>query len=142
MHVALPTDITRGATLRGNEYGWNVASFPVALARAEAKGYACLGGQFQFRLDDGTTCEMYWLSADSNDRVPGEAWADYSHRSCAEVLNNFKNLASTTDFGKEASAWPSVQIEPIKTLVFVASFVTEGKLADLAERASARQPRQ
>jgi len=48
----LPPDISRGATLRGNEYGWNIPSFPEALASAETLGYACLGGQFQFRLDD------------------------------------------------------------------------------------------
>ena len=61
MDDALPPDITKGAALRGNEYGWTVASFPNALTKAEACGYACLGGQFQFRLDDGSTCEMYWL---------------------------------------------------------------------------------
>jgi hypothetical protein len=57
----LPTAITIGAGLRGNEYRWPIHSFPDALAKAEALGYACLGGQFQFRLDDAT-CEMYWLS--------------------------------------------------------------------------------
>jgi hypothetical protein len=134
MHDALPQDISQGATLRGNEYGWTVSSFPAALARAEAVGYACLGGQFQFRLDDGTTCEMYWLNAGSTERVPGEEWADYSHRSCSEVLCKFQHLVSAAAFGKEASSWPSVQFDPIKTLVFVASFVTEAELADLARR--------
>jgi hypothetical protein len=51
------------------------ASYPTTLSRAEAAaGFACLGGQFQFRLSDGKTCEMYWLKADSKDRVPGELW--------------------------------------------------------------------
>jgi hypothetical protein len=63
----LPTEIAQGATVRGNEYGWTLDAFPPALARAQALGHACLGGQFQFRLDDGTY-EMYWLNADSNDR--------------------------------------------------------------------------
>jgi hypothetical protein len=76
----LPTAITIGADLRGNEYGWPIHSFPDALAKAEALGYACLGGQFQFRIDDGT-CEMYWLSADSTERRPGEAWCAYGERS-------------------------------------------------------------
>ena len=120
----LPPDITQGATLRGNEYGWSVSSFPSALAKAQAGGYACLGGQFQFRLDDGTTCEMYWLNADSADRTGDEAWADYSRRSCTEVLERFQYLMSETDFGKEASSWP-VQIDPIRNLVFVAYFVDE-----------------
>jgi len=68
------------------------ASFPSALAKAQAGGYACLGGQFQFRLDDGSTCEMYWLNADSTERTGGETWADYSRRSCAEVLHRFQYL--------------------------------------------------
>ena len=59
MTYELPSDVVEGATLRGNEYGWSISSFPDALSRAEKKGYGCLGGQFQFRLDDGSTCEMY-----------------------------------------------------------------------------------
>jgi hypothetical protein len=98
---------------------------------AETKGYACLGGQFQFRLDDCGTCEMYWLAADSEKRTNGESWFAYSHRSCLEVLKRFQQLASSTDFGNEASNWPSVQIDPTECLVFVAYFVTEDELAEL-----------
>ncbi len=129
----VPPDISQGATLRGNEYGWSVSSFPDALTSAQAHGYACLGGQFQFRLDDGSTCEMYWLDVDSKERANGESWAVYCHRSCSEVLNRFQHLASVTDFNKEASSWPSVQIDPTKSLVFVAHFVTESELAELAK---------
>jgi hypothetical protein len=126
----LPSDVVESATLRGNEYGWSTISFPATLQRAEAHGYACLGGQFQFRLDDGSTCEMYWLSADSKERLPGESWADYSRRSCSEVKQNFQRLMSKTDFSKEASGWnlpPAV----IENLVFVAYFITELELARL-----------
>jgi hypothetical protein len=134
MHDPLPPDMLQGATLRGNEYGWSVSSFPIALAKAAAHGYACLGGQFQFRLDDGSTCEMYWLDADSAERSHGELWADYCQRSCSEVLEEFQRLVSNTDFTKETSNWPLVQIEPTKSLVFVAYFVTATDLADLAAR--------
>ena len=95
MVYVLPTEVAQGATLRGNEYGWSLSSFPAALARAEASGYACLGGR----------------------------------RSCSEVLNRFQHLASTTDFGKEALSWPSIQIDTTQDLVFVAYFVTETDLA-------------
>jgi hypothetical protein len=128
---ALPPDIMEGATLRGKEYGWSVYSFPNALAKAQASGYACLGGQFQFRLDDGTTCEMYWLNADSAERTAGETWADYSRRSCAEVLQRFQYLMLATDFAKEAASW-TVQIDPIRNLVFVAYFVGETEWACLS----------
>jgi hypothetical protein len=129
----LPEDIAKGATLRGNEYGWTVSLFPNALARAEARSYACLGGQFQFRLDDGTTCEMYWLEANSSERANGESWTDYCRRSCAEVLQKFRHLVSTTDFSQEAGRWP-VQIDPAESLVFVAHFVLESEWASLSTR--------
>ena len=125
----LPSDVVEGVMLHGDEYGWSVASFPVALERAEAHGYACLGGQFQFRLD-AATCEMYRLSADSQERLPGESWPDYSRRSCSEVRQNFQRLISQTDFRKEALEW---NFPPpfTRSLVFVAYFVTESDLAEL-----------
>jgi hypothetical protein len=132
----LPSEITQGATLRGNEYGWTISSFPDAIAKAQTLGYACLNGQFQFRLDDAT-CEVYWLSPGSKDRAPGESWSDYSRRSCSEVLKGFQHLIAISDFIKEASGWPSIPIDPAKHLVFVAYFVTEADLADLAQQASA-----
>ncbi len=130
MKDVLPPEVLQGATLRGNEYGWSVSSFPNAVANAQAHGYGCLGGQFQFRLDDGGTCEMYWLAADPTDRSDAESWNDYSRRSCSEVLTKFRHLMTVTDFAKEASTW-SVQIDPVKNLVFVAYFVTEAQLAEL-----------
>jgi hypothetical protein len=127
----LPADVLEGATVRGNEYGWVPTSFPIALARAEAHGFACLGGQFQFRLRDGSTCEMYWLHADSTDRMPEESWRAYCHRSCSEVLKTFQRLILETDFAKEAASW-SFQNDPLKDLIFVSYFVTEADLARLA----------
>jgi hypothetical protein len=128
----LPAIITQGATLRGNEYGWEIDAFPNALAHAEALGYGCLGGQFQFVLQDAT-CEMYWLNADSRERGKGEAWSTYSHRSCSEVLCGFQRLVTSTDFKKEASQWPVVKVaverglDLVSALIFVAYFVSEAE---------------
>lgn len=47
----LPPEIAKGAQLAGNELGWGVTSFPDALTNAETLAYACIGGQFQFRLE-------------------------------------------------------------------------------------------
>lgn len=129
----LPTEITSGATRQGNEYGWTIAAFPNAIAVAEAHGYACLGGQFQFTLADGSICEMYWLSADSKDRLEGESWKGYSLRSCTEVLEGFQQRLSETDFRKEAAHWP-LSINPSDDLVFVAYFVTESNLAEISSQ--------
>ena len=138
MVKVLPPQLLQGATLRANEYGWSVAAFPDALAEAEGRDYACLGGQFQFRLDEGGTCEMYWLNADSKDRAHGESWADYCHRSGEEVRNGFQRLVDKTDFRVEASSW-GLQIDATSSLVFVAYFVTEADLANVAAIKLARR---
>jgi hypothetical protein len=136
MDDELPPELAKGAEVRGSEYGWQLSSFPDVIAKAATLGYACLGGQFQFRLDDGT-CEMYWLSADSEARIQGETWAKYCARSCSEILTGFEKLALETDFRKEGMAWPSVQEattrgqDPLSNLVFVAYFVDEGEWARL-----------
>jgi hypothetical protein len=126
----LPPQIAEGAHLEGSEYGWRASLFPTALANAQALGYACIGGQFQFRLDSGI-CEMYWLSADSDPRREAESWLNYCGRSCSEVEAGFQKLISETDFRKQAQEWPPVKeamahgLDPLEKLVFVAYFVDE-----------------
>jgi len=127
--VLLPPDIVNGASQRGDEYGWRVSDFLGAIAAAKSHGLACLGGQFQFRLPEGIY-EMYWVNADSTERRSGETWADYSERSCSEVLGKFKDLASKTDFVKEASKLGLLS-SATEGLVFVAYFETEASLAEL-----------
>jgi hypothetical protein len=128
----LPPTIAVGARLEGNEYGWEPSLFPAALANAQALGYACIGGQFQFRLDIGT-CEMYWLSADSDPRQEAESWQEYSERSCSEVKTGFQRLMSETDFRRQALEWHPVReamshgFDPLEKLVFVAYFVDEAE---------------
>ena len=64
----LPSEALEGALCRGNEYAWTPESFLIALERAEARGPACLGRQFQFRLNDAT-CEMVSTPAPCQKRV-------------------------------------------------------------------------
>jgi hypothetical protein len=128
--VELPDELTEGASLRGKEFAWGVDAFPGVLAKAQLLGYACLGGQFQFR-PPGATCEMYWLSAHPDRRAPDESWPDYAHRSCDQVLERFKVTLIGSNFVEEANRWPGVPEltgqsgEPLKHLCFVAYFVTE-----------------
>lgn len=125
--MELPGELTEKATLRGKEFAWSVADFPSVLVRAQELGYACLGGQFQFR-PPGSTCEMYWLSADPDKREAQESWATFADRSCGEVLDRFRSVLSTVDFLKEAQRWPDVAelsgpaAEPREHLCFVAYF--------------------
>jgi hypothetical protein len=63
--------------------------------------------------------------------MPDESWDDYRRRSCSEVREKFGQLISSTDFRKEALAW-RLGDTATDHLVFVAYFVTESDLADLA----------
>ena len=126
----LAAELVKGASVSGNEYGWAPKLFSNAARVAESLGYACLGGQFQFRAPVGT-CEMYWLRADSTERQAAEDWPAYCARSRTEVLGRFQQIVAGTDFVQEALQWPVLKSEiergfdVIPTLVFVAYFVTE-----------------
>jgi len=128
--MELPNELAEGASLRGNEYAWAPDAFPAILARAEDLGFACLGGQFQFRAP-GATCEMYWLNADAADRLPEEPWDAYVARSSAEVRSAFTTLRQSTDFATEALRWSDVRelsgadASPEQYLCFVAHFIHE-----------------
>ena len=76
---------------------------------------------------------MYWLDADSSERRKDETWLQYSNRSCTEVLENFKRRTVTTDFAKEAKDWRTL-IDPKRDLVFVAYFVSEADLTEIASQ--------
>lgn len=136
MDFSLPSEITKEASLRGNEYAWPISAFPDALAKAKSMGFACIGGQFQFRLQSGT-CEMYWLNADPADRRDGELWLDFSNRSCVEVLTKFQDLVSRANFAKEAANW-HLSASALESLVFVAYFESESSFAELSAKRSER----
>ena len=89
MECVLPDEIVHGALFEGNEYAWRVDAFSAATRSAPALEYACLGGQFQFRLGTQGTYEMYWLDADSDQRFTDEAWPHFANvsvpRSCRSL---------------------------------------------------------
>lgn len=128
--MELPSELTEGASLRGNEYAWAPSAFPHVLASAEALGLACLGAQFQFRTPEAT-CEMYWLSAGATERLVDEPWSTYVARSSAEVSSAFSALLQSTDFVAEAQCWSDVPelsgagASPEQYLCVVACFVPE-----------------
>jgi hypothetical protein len=99
----LPESLRAVASFDGNELAWPVEAFPAVLDTAAAAGFACLGGQFQFRFPDGLF-EMYWLNADSNDQQTSESWSAYVERARNEVLATFERIVAETDFHQEAKA--------------------------------------
>jgi len=130
MSGPLPAPMLEGAALDGDEHGWRPAAFPSCLESAKRFGYACLGGQFQFRTRN-VTAEMYWQNADSIGRQPGERWRAYVVRSCDEVRVGFERIMQQTNWAREAARWSCVARDlgsgqrPEDVLVFVACFTTE-----------------
>ncbi len=133
----LPAEIACNAIFDGAEYGWQILSFPAALAAAERLGFSCLGGQLQFRFG-ASIFEMYWLDADASERLASELWEDYVHRSCSEVSQKFTELLRKIDLQKIVRDWPALKalvghdLDPSNGLVFVAYFVTEEEYVALS----------
>jgi hypothetical protein len=107
MKASLPQAFLSKASLRGREYAWPLDAVEDVITAAAQNAFACIGGQAQFRIPDGT-CEMYWLSIERGKRLPEEAWENYVKRSSTETLSQFRALRQKTDFMKEALSWPDV----------------------------------
>jgi hypothetical protein len=137
MADTLPEELTREADLRHGEYAWSISSFSAALVLAPTLGFACLGGQFQLRPDSDTIYELYWLEANSSERLPGESWKSYTERSCSEVSKQFTSLRGSVDFEKEALKVRSIdpllfsRLEKMEPPVFCAYFISEKEFENL-----------
>jgi len=132
--MTLPADVTEKATLRGNEYAWPPSVFIEALHRAAKHSLGCVDGQFQFRIADGPTCEMYWIEIDTGGSHIYESWPDYVTKNTREVEQKFTKLMQETDFEKEAAFWDfsrerkrDPSFNPLDHLYFVAYFEDENE---------------
>lgn len=97
----LPVEILEKAIQSANELGWTQEDFPKVIEAARQSKLAVIGGQVQYVLSDGT-CELYWLSYDSDDRKINEPWLTYCDRAANECLEKFNKLITTTDIEKVA----------------------------------------
>jgi hypothetical protein len=84
-YETLPTSVLSKATFAGNEYAWPLAAVEEAIQAVKDCGLANIGGQVQFRVPKAT-CELYWLSIESREQLPGEPWEQYVTRSADEIL--------------------------------------------------------
>ena len=84
----LPDDILNMATIRGNEYAWPPENVLQVISTAKELNLATLGGQFQFRVPEGT-CELYWIDFGSNNKKKTETWKQYVDRSAQECQQTF-----------------------------------------------------
>ncbi|SMH57606.1 hypothetical protein SAMN02982922_5839 [Mesorhizobium australicum] len=95
----LPPEILSRGSLRGNEYAWPVDDIPMVIAAAEKASLISLGGQLQFRLSDGGTCECYWVDVDiGRSELVGSNWAEKVRHSGQLARERFMQLRERFDF--------------------------------------------
>lgn len=96
---ALPPDILERASLAGNEYAWRLHDIPAVIAAARAANLISIGGQLQFRLPGGGTCECYWVEVDTYRSVDQALpWAERVSRTAEVALRDFEVLQQRFDF--------------------------------------------
>jgi hypothetical protein len=105
MHLAekrLPEDVIVRATLRGNEYAWRVGDIPTVIEAAKSANLINVGGQLQFRIPEGGTCECCWVEVDTYKEVSADLlWADRVSATAASALSQFRRLCTDCDFVAE-----------------------------------------
>ncbi len=131
---ALPPELSNGAVLHGREYTWRVDRFQEALELAPVLAYACLGGQFWVLPSPSEIYELFWIEANSSERLPKEPWQSYAERSCREVLKQFEALLKTVDFSQEIIKFKSLDPLQAGSPVFNAYFVSEQEWLSLQPR--------
>ena len=98
----LPKELLEQASLRGNEHAWRIDDIPAVIEATRDAGLVNVGGQLQFRLPDGGTCECYWVEVDTYKRVPKELpWIERVVRTAEVALEEFTCLQSRYDFMEE-----------------------------------------
>lgn len=96
---ALPPEILQRASRRGNEYAWRIQDIPDVIAAARAANLISTGGQLQFRLQGGGTCECYWVDVDTYKSVDKALpWRERVSRTAEVALRDFEELQQRYDF--------------------------------------------
>ena len=100
--LRLPREILKRASLRGDEYAWPIDDIPKVIEAARQANLVNIGGQLQFRLADGATCECYWIEVDTTKSVPASLpWQARVEQTAIVALADFKRLTTTFDFVAE-----------------------------------------
>ncbi|MBL0049273.1 MAG: hypothetical protein IPP32_14400 [Bacteroidetes bacterium] len=98
---SLPTEILELNVKSDNEFGCRQSDFIQTVEKARANGLAIIGGQVQYVFTDGT-CELYWLTYDSEAQKANEDRRGYCERTAKETIEKFNLLIKTKDFESEA----------------------------------------
>lgn len=96
---ALPPDILARASPAGNEYAWPIADIPAVIEAARAANLVSIGGQLQFRLPNGGTCECCWVEVDTYKSVDNALpWSERVVRTAEAAARDFTALRDRFDF--------------------------------------------
>ena len=98
----LPEQILNCASLRGHEFAWSITDIPQVIAEAKAANLVTIGGQLQFRLRNGVTCECYWVEVETLKTIPPNmSWEEKVVHTAVEANRQFKVLTEQVDFLSE-----------------------------------------
>lgn len=96
--LALPPELLNRASLAGNEYAWRIEDIPAVIEAARRAGLINIGGQLQFRLPDGGTCECYAVEVDTYQSVSDELpWEERVTLTADAALRDFEMLKARCD---------------------------------------------
>ncbi len=93
-----PKHLLDRATLRGREFAWQLNDIPSVIEAVKATGYISIGGQLQFRLEDGGTYECYEVEVNTCKTLEKLDRAEHVSASAAEALRQFDRLPNEFDF--------------------------------------------
>ncbi len=98
IETLLPAEIVCRASLRGNEYAWPLDDIPLVIDAARQANLLNVGGQLQFRLPDGATCECSWVEVDTYRTIAKTLeWPERVRGSASEALEQFSKLCDEFD---------------------------------------------
>jgi hypothetical protein len=99
---ALSPEVLQRASRAGNEYAWCVHDIPDVIEAARLSNLISIGGELQFRLPDGGTCECYWVDVDTYKSVDKALpWQERVKRTAEVALRDFQALQARFDFVAE-----------------------------------------
>lgn len=100
--LLLPKEILGRATLRENEYAWPIAEIPSVIDAARLSNLVNIGGQLQFRIPNGGTCECHWVQVDTYQDVSYDLpWDERVNATAKSAHAQFQSLCRKYDFPAE-----------------------------------------
>ena len=93
-----PKHLLDRATSRGSELAWRLDDIPSVIEAVRAAGHINNGGQLQFRLKDGGTCECYEVEVDTRKTLEKLDRSERVSASAIEALRQFERLPNEFDF--------------------------------------------